>query len=287
MRLRYDKTSKWMIQHHADAILRLGGLTGVESWTALAAEVVAPRQIPDGLVEVRFAGDPQPELFLIELCTYPENRMPEELLDDLILTYADRRIVPEILTLVLHPKGNVAVADQFVRTSRRGLTRLAGAWTVVELWKLPAAPLLAADDPGLAPWIALTDFDGPPEVVLRQCRDVIDRKAKPDEHENLLVVSQILAGLRYTDAALMAILGGKEAMIESPVLQNLLVEVRAKERQESIVTFLKTRFGPVPVEILQAIRGIADQERLEQMTELAAGCPSLEAFAAFFTPPAA
>jgi hypothetical protein len=31
----------------------------------------------------------------------------------------------------------------------------------------------------------------------RQCRERIDQDAPPGEHENLLAVSQLLAGLRY------------------------------------------------------------------------------------------
>ena len=28
----YDKSSKWLIQHHGDSILRLGGVRGIVSW---------------------------------------------------------------------------------------------------------------------------------------------------------------------------------------------------------------------------------------------------------------
>ena len=47
----YDKSSKWLIQHHGDSILRMAGIVGIESWRPLQAEVVQPRQLPDGLIE--------------------------------------------------------------------------------------------------------------------------------------------------------------------------------------------------------------------------------------------
>lgn len=83
MRQRYDKSSKWLIQHHADSILRLGGVGDIKSWRSLQAELVQPRKLPDGLVEVEFAGQPATHLFLLELSTYPENRVAEELIEDL------------------------------------------------------------------------------------------------------------------------------------------------------------------------------------------------------------
>ena len=51
----YDRSSKWLIQHPGVSILRLGGVTGVQSWRPLQAELVQPRQTPDGLLEVHLA----------------------------------------------------------------------------------------------------------------------------------------------------------------------------------------------------------------------------------------
>jgi hypothetical protein len=46
----------------------------------------------------------------------------------------------------------------------------------------------------------------------------------PDEHENHLAVRQILAGLRYNDSRLFQLLGGRVAMIESPVPEESVTE---------------------------------------------------------------
>jgi hypothetical protein len=138
--------------------------------------------------------------------------------------------------------------------------------------------MIAMDDPGMAPWITLMQSDLPPEVVLRQCREIIDRKASQEEHDTLLVVSQILAGLRYDEESLLSIFGGKDAMIESPVLQRLLSEVSAQAQQRAILTFLRRRFGSVPSDLAAAVQGVMDEQTLEALTEAAADSPTLEAF---------
>ena len=91
----YDKSSKWLIQHHGDSMLRLARIEKIEAWRPAQAEVVQPRQLPDGLLEVRLQGEPQDDLFLIEVATYPERRVGKQLTGDLMLVYLDRGELPE------------------------------------------------------------------------------------------------------------------------------------------------------------------------------------------------
>jgi hypothetical protein len=270
----YDRSSKWMISHHGDSLLRLGGATDIASWRALPADLVQPRQLPDGLLEVRVQGRPEPDLHLIEIATYPETRVTEQVVRDAMAVYLDRHVLPEVLTLVLHPKGQVRVSGAEELTSRRGWTRLACAWRVVELWTLPATSLLAMDDVGVLPWVPLAQSDQPPEVLLRACRERIDRLAAPEEHANLLAVAQVLARLRYNDPGLLSIFGGSQAMIESPLIQELM----AQRGHKDIVRVLAARFGSVPPEIEAAVRAIQDESRLDALLDGAALCPDLEAF---------
>ena len=48
---------------------------------------------------------------------------------------------------------------------------------------------------------------GSPEPIIRQCRARIDQVTSPDEHVNLLAVTQFLARLRYNDPKLFRNLG--------------------------------------------------------------------------------
>jgi hypothetical protein len=114
----YDKSSKWLIQHHGGSILRLAGVQNVAAWRPVQAEVVQPSQMPDGLLEVRLEGEAHDDLFLLEVATYPERRVEDQLTRDLMLVYLaglpgwstwlvylDRGELPEAVTLVLRPKG--------------------------------------------------------------------------------------------------------------------------------------------------------------------------------------
>ena len=270
-----DKSAKWLIEHHGDAILRLGGVTDLVRWQAAAAELVLPTKLPDGLLFAWRAGRDHPELFVVEIATYPELRAAEQALRDLLLVYLVRGEVANILVLVLRPKGQLRVPDHAHRPGSDGVTALGGWWRVVELWTLPAEPVLATSDPGMMPWVPLMQADEPPQIVLQRCREVIDQHAPAEEHESLITVTQVFTRLRYKDPNLLSILGGKSVMIESPLIREIVAEVRQKD----ILKFL-TRFGPVPPELAAEVRSILDETVLDAVVELSTSCPDLEHFQA-------
>jgi hypothetical protein len=277
-RFRYDRSSKWLIEAHGDAILRIGGIRDIRAWRPRAPEVVQPRQMPDGLLDVQRAGDSGFFPYIVEIETYPKNDTPGKLLDDIVLVWQSRGIVPDVIVLVLHPSGNVEIGGSHEVESRSRLTRMRGSWHIVKLWELPASELLATNDPGVMPWVPLARIDGSPEPVLEECRRVIEEQARPEERGNLLAVSHILGGLRHDVATLRAIFGGREKMIESPVLQELIAETTAETTHKNILTFLRAKHGSVPTDIAAGVRRISDERRLEQLVELAARCPDLDAF---------
>src|SRR5205085_9734980 len=131
---------------------------------------------------------------------------------------------------------------------------------VVELWSLAATDLLAANDVGLVPWLPLTQFDGAPEDLLRHCRERIDRDAPQELQANLLAVTQVMAKLRYNDRGLLSILGGRKVMLESPLIQEIVAEVRAetevRTQQKAIATVLEARFGRLPRKLTAAVNRV-------------------------------
>ncbi len=286
----YDKSSKWLIQHHGDSMLRLAKVGRIENWRPAQAEVVQPRQLPDGLLEVRLQGESRDDLFLIEVATYPERRVAQQLTGDLMLVYLDRGELPEAVTFVLRPKGKYRIPRSRNLRSRHGLSSCHLKWRVVELWTIPAAELLEAGDVGLIPWVPLTDCADPPEKVMERCRDMIEQNAPSGEKENLLAVTQVLAYLRYNDVGLLTILGGRKVMLESPLLDDIFMEkygnlltkktseAARQSAQRSIITILETRFGAVPRELADEIKSVADEDQLQKLVQTAASCPDLEAF---------
>jgi len=270
----YDKSSKWLIQHHGDSILRLAGVRDIASWKPLQAEVVQSRRLPDGLIEVRCNGEAEPDLFVLEIATYPEARVVEQVVSNTALVYLDRQIVPDVLVLFLHPRGNAPAIGATTLRSRHGWTTWPLSWRIVELWKVPAADLLAAGDVGLIPWVPLTHFDRPAESIVRECRERIDQDAPPNERENMLAVTQLLAGLRYNDPKLFQILGGRKAMIESPLLD----ELKAEWTQDTLINFLVARFGSKAKSLESELKAITDESRLQELVKNAATCRTLSSF---------
>ena len=159
---------------------------------------------------------------LVEIETYPARDADRQLFEDLQIVALVRNVIPEVVCLVLRPRGQVQVTGTAERVSRRGRTRLSASWQVVRLWDLRAEDLLAVGDVGLVPWVPLTRSDEPPEVVLGRCRERIDGVSDPSDRAGLLAVTQILGSLVYGDPRLLDLLGGFDAMIESPYLDEVI-----------------------------------------------------------------
>ena len=185
-----------------------------------------------------------PSRYVVEIATYPELRAGEQALRDLLLVYLTRGEVPNVLVLVLRPKGKLRVPDRAHDPGSDGVTELSGRWRVIELWKVPAEPVLATADPGLMPWVPLMEAADPPEVVLRRCREVIDQNAPADEHEGLITVTQVFTRLRYKDPNLLTILGGKTVMIESPLIREIVAERSHKDILDLLAHFVLAPYRP-------------------------------------------
>jgi predicted transposase YdaD len=201
------------------------------------------------------------------------------------MVYLDKEFLPEVIALFLHPRGNAKAANQVTLQSPLRLTNLRLSWKAVKLWTIPAEELLAAGDVGLIPWVPLTRFEGRPEPIFRECRDRIDRDAPPEEHDNLLAVLQVFARLKYNDSKLFQLLGRRQAMIESPILQELRAEwtnegeIRGalETKRRYILKCLEARFGVTASELEPKLKEI-DEDHLDDILKLAATCRSLASF---------
>ena len=131
----------------------------------------------------------------------------------------------------------------------------------------------------------LTKFDGPPERVLQQCKDVIEAKTTGGEQKNLLAVTEILAGLRFDEKMLEAMFRGAKTMIESPILQKWLREGEVKTLYKVILDGLELRFGSVPEDLSATIRLVQNPDRLTTALQVLYTCVSLDAFRQALTLP--
>jgi|SRR5262245_9261711 len=270
-RQRFDRGSKWLIEKHGDQLLRVAGVTDITNWRPVSTEVVQPRQLPDGLLEVERPSGRM--LYLIEVSTYSDNRVPAQVLDDLTLVYQSQRRLPEAVVFVLRPKGNVRVASTV--EVRQASTYISAGWRVVELWTLDAQDLLRTGEPALMPWVPLANYAGDPETLLRECRKVIDQAASPAEIPSLLAVAQVFAGLRLSDTRLIRRILGDKPMINDSVI---VKELFAERMHRAIRRVLIRRFGSVPEDIQAKLENVLDDERLDELNELAATCPDIDSF---------
>lgn len=286
-RVKYDASSKWLIQHHGEALLRLAGVRGLVSWKAVQAEPVQSRRLPDGLIEAHRRGRPRPILFALEVSTYPYSRLARQALEDALQIYLVLGVVPEVVALVLHPRGQKPAPRDLVLRSEEGTTTIRVTWKVIEVWKIPAEELLAADDVGLIPLVPLAGFDGPLDLILEECRERIERDAPEREQEDLRVMTHFFTGLKYNEPRAFEKLGGDRAMLKtgSPLLRSILEEETRKARRESerdttennIIAVLRARFGP-EAEALEAKLGFLSLRALKECLARAATCPDLASF---------
>jgi hypothetical protein len=273
-RQRIDISSKWLLHNQGRGVLLVGGLKGVLRIEPMPGELTQSRRWPDGLLKVFLQGDRKPHHVLIEIATYSERRALKQALDDLALAYVSLGFLPELLMLILRPKGKFRIGGQHEARSKLGLSRLTAEWKPVELWTLPAAQFLAEAGADMVPWITLMDFQGPPEALLERCAKKIEREAHPKDQADLLAVSQVLTELRFPNPELLNLLKGKEAMIESPLLQKM----RAETIQELTLDALKRRFGTVPRDVAKRLREIVDESKQRELHGIAISCPNMEAF---------
>ncbi len=273
-RQRFDIGSKWLLHNQGKGALLVGGLKGVRRIEPMPGELIQNRKYPDGLLQVFLEGEKKPHHILIEVATYAEKRALKQALDDLTLGYGALGYLPELLMLVLRPKGSFRIDGKHEVRSKLGLARLEAEWRPVELWTRSAEEFLAEGDVGVVPWVTLMQFDGPPEVLLERCAEKIEREAHPKDRADLLAVSQVLTELRFPERALLELLGGKESMIESPLLQKM----RAETIQALILDALKDRFSTVPRDVTKPLREVIDEKKLRELNRVANKCPNLQAF---------
>jgi hypothetical protein len=279
------------MEHLGGSLLRLAPVGPFVEWKAAQTVLGFPKQIPDGLLDVTFPDKSTPDPFLIEIESYPEQDTLEQIRRDVAIVLLTRGVLPDVLLLVLHPKGRLALGPEQIISSARGLTELRLRIHAVNLWEVPAEELLAAGDVGLMPLLPLAHFDGPPEIMLETCRQRIEQQAKPEEKDNLLATTHAMASIRYNDQQLLLLLGATRMSLEkvlfnSPATEWLMAErereaaekAAVEKARKALLLVLQARLGNIPEEVQAQLRALQDQQKLDELLEVAARCADLEAF---------
>jgi hypothetical protein len=272
-RQRYDIGGKWLLQNYGTSALRIGGLTNVVRTEPMPGEVVQNRRYPDGLLQAFVRGETTPHHILIEIATYPERRALKQAMDDLALAYSALGHLPDLLMLVLRPKGRFRIEGKYAVQGRLGLSDLRVSWRTVEMWTLSAEAFLAQGDVGVLPWVPLMQMARPADI-LQDCAKRIKNESPEDQESDMLAISELMTELRFPDLKLLNLFGGKRIMIESPMLKKWLAE----NLHEAIEEVLRARFKSVPRDLLTELHKIVNERRLKKLSGVAAKCPDLDAF---------
>ena len=90
----------------------------------------------------------------------------------------------------------------------------------------------------------------------------------------MLAVTQLLARLRYNDETLFQILGGRKAMIESPLLD----ELKYEWTRDTLISVLVARFGSNARSLESELKAISDESRLQELVKHGATRRTLSSF---------
>ncbi len=199
----FDGGSAWLVQHFGRALLGLAGVTLSGGVTALAPKIGVATRVPDGLLQAD-ATDPAavPELYLLEIATRGETRLPQQMHDDLALSRLALKRVPNGVAFVLWPHAAAGLVERHREESSRGWSSVETRWKVIRCYELDAAAVLVRGEPGLAPIALVAQTTEPAPRLAEQVRQLVDVQV-PDgvEQANLLAVCQVFAELRYKVAA--------------------------------------------------------------------------------------
>ena len=282
-RQRKDRSANWIIEHHGDSLLRLAKISGFTSWRPAHTVLSFPKQTPDGLLDVIFPDRPAPDPFLIEIESYPAAETATQIRDDAAMTILTRGMLPNILLVVLFPKGSLTTEPEQVMHSSHGLSELRLRITVINMWTIPAEELLAANDVGIIPFVPLTAYSGPPEALLQRCAERIEEQASPEEKGNLLATTHVMAEMRYNKLDLLKLLGGNPMTMQkifdaSPTIQRIKADAERERSHKYILQLLEKRFEVVPEDLAAHLRSIEDQQRLDSLHDFVVECSDIEAF---------
>jgi hypothetical protein len=98
------------------------------------------------------------------------------------------------------------------------------------------------------------------------------------------MTAMFLIRLNDEHPRLFEILGGPQAMIESPMLKESIADSTRKAHRAAMLRFLIARFGPDARKLQAALGAIDDDQRLEYLVDRCGRCPDLEAFKKLLEP---
>jgi hypothetical protein len=300
-----DRSIGFLVSKFPKALLRLAGVEGVKTCVPQMNSLSVPKRIPDGLLAVSFEKEKAPVLFLLEATTYPDADEERQVLEDVAMVLLSSKVIPEVISIVLAPKGNAQMLGSMQRSSLLGTTTLSCTWKIVEMWKIEAEALLELGEAQLLPLLPLCKSKETPEAIVAQTNERIQTQAKEGEKESLLVMAAILSNFKFPTLDLRKLFRERTTMlIENPNLREWLQELYQEAfkneiaeqlrlsalqgkrdgllegKREGLLRILMNRFSEAMTEEDRQQIGTLTQPQIDRLYSVAIGCSDLAAFRA-------
>ena len=264
----FDATMKDLIEENARAWAERFHPYPVLDVAVIDADVSTVTAHADKVLRVREAGGAEC-LLNIEAEGSHAAKIPDRLVHYSILLRHHHELPVRSVAILLRASANASAVTGTleVRRRRNELPYLTFTYEVVRLWTEPLAPLLAGPL-GLLPLAPLTDEAQAdlPGVVGR----VVERLRAETTREQagkMEMATFVLMGLRYEDAVIESLFREIPEMEESTAYQLILRRGETRGIRETILAMGRRKFGEPSDEQAQSLEGIANRERLQQLTD--------------------
>jgi predicted transposase YdaD len=178
----------------------------------------------------------------------------------------------QTIFILLRPEADgPAMSGKLEEELPDGTKYLLFEYTVVRVWELPVARILAEDlaTLPLAPITRVTAEDLP--AVVRRMDERIEREATPSEAKVLRTAALILTGLRHPPEIARAAFQGVRGMRESSTYRMILEEGREEGRGHEARRILlrqgRKRFGEPGPAIVAKIEAMLDVAQIEEVLD--------------------
>jgi len=258
---------------------------GEDSPEAFVGEFDGPPQLPVSPLNVDLPtvttaadlvfglGEPLQEVIHIDCQAGPKADLPADLHAYNSLLFRRCQVPVQSIALLLRPEArHRALTGTLTYAARPGRGETTFVYEVIALWERPLEHFLNGPL-GIAPLAVLARLpeDVPLEqglagVIQRFC-ERLQREAPPEKFGKLLTSAYVLTGLRVPRQRAWTLFRGVQGMHESDTYLAILDEGALKEVRKLVLRWGQKKLGPASDDVVTAVMGIEDLERLERLLE--------------------
>jgi len=258
----YDATTKWMLECSPADWLALTGRAA-----AMVVVVDADISTVSGAADkVLRLGSPPRKIMHLEFQARPDAGLPRRTHTTNALL-GSRHGLPVVSVIVLlRREANLSnltgVYEE--REEEAEEPYLTFRYRIIRVWQLPVEQLLEGGlgTLALAPLADVTEAELP-GVITRIAERV--KGLPPSQRDELLMAAYTLMGLRYDEELINQLMRGVSGMEESVTYQYVIGQGRRQEARRALRLLGRERFGTAGEDVINALEGINDIERLERM----------------------